>query len=87
MSPQTLTDADYVNDLALLTNTPAQAKWLLHSLEQAASGIDLYVNVNETNYRFFRQKGAISTESGKLLKLENHFMYLGSNISSTKKYA
>ena len=29
----TITDMDYADDLALLTNTPAQAKSLLHSLE------------------------------------------------------
>ena len=27
---QTITDADYTDDIALLTNTPAQAKSLLH---------------------------------------------------------
>ena len=32
------------DDLALLTNTPTQAKSLLHSLEQAARGIGLYAD-------------------------------------------
>ena len=36
-----MTNADYTDDLALLTNTPAQAESLLHSLEQAARGIGL----------------------------------------------
>ena len=35
---QTITDADYTDDIALLTNTPAQAESLPHSLEWAASG-------------------------------------------------
>ena len=43
-----ITDADYTDDLVLLANTPAQAKSLLHSLEQAAGGIYLYVNINKT---------------------------------------
>ena len=30
---QTITDADYADDIALLANTPAQAKILLHNLE------------------------------------------------------
>ena len=30
---ETMTDADYLNDLVLLTNTPAWAKSELHSLE------------------------------------------------------
>ena len=37
-------DADYADDIALLANTPAQAKSLLHSQERAAAGIDLHVN-------------------------------------------
>ena len=31
-----MTDANYTDDLVLLTNTPAQAEFLLHSLKQAA---------------------------------------------------
>ena len=31
---ETMTDRDYADDLALLTNTPAQAKSLLHRLDQ-----------------------------------------------------
>ena len=31
---QTITDVDYADDIALLVNTPAQAKTLLHSLER-----------------------------------------------------
>ena len=47
---QTITDTDYINDIALLANTPAQAKSLLHSLEQAACGIGLHVNAEKTEF-------------------------------------
>ena len=33
--------ADYIDDLAFLTNAHAQEEFLLHSLEQAARGIGL----------------------------------------------
>ena len=33
-----LIDADYIDDLVLLTNTPAHAESLLHNLEQTAGG-------------------------------------------------
>ena len=33
---QTITDADYADDKALLENTPTQAESLQHSLEQVA---------------------------------------------------
>ena len=45
-STQTIMDADYADDIALL----AKAKTLLHSLERAAAGIGLYVNADKTEY-------------------------------------
>ena len=62
----------YTDDLALLTNTPTQVESLLHNLEQAAGGM------------YFKQKGDISTLSGKPLKLFDLFTYLSSNILSTE---
>ena len=38
-SARTITDANYADDLALLSNTPAQAETLQHSLERAAGSI------------------------------------------------
>ena len=43
---QTITGADYADDIALLTNTPAQAETLLHGLERAAGGIGPHVNAD-----------------------------------------
>ena len=63
-----MTDADWADDLTLLTNTPAQAEYLFHSLEQtAAGGIKLCVNTIKASYTYFKQKGAISTLSGERL--------------------
>ena len=41
---ETWTDSNYIDDLALLVNTPAQAESPLHSLEKPAEGISLHVN-------------------------------------------
>ena len=46
----TITDADYADDIAILANTPDQAETLLHSLEQAAASIGLYVDAHKTEY-------------------------------------
>ena len=48
-------DADYVDNLALLANTPTQAKTLFHSLEQLASSNGLYVNSDETELMCLNQ--------------------------------
>ena len=37
---------------------------------------------NKIEYMYFKQKGVISTLSGKPLKLINQFTYVGSNILS-----
>ena len=67
---QTITDADYTDDISLLANTLAQAENLLHSQERTAAGIGLHVNVNKMEY--------------SSLKLEDKFTYLGSRVSSTE---
>ena len=80
---ETITDVDYADDLTL-TNTPAEAEFLLHSLEKAVGGISLHVNANKTEYVCFKREGTISTLSGWPLKLVEKFTYLGSNILSTE---
>ena len=82
---QTITDADYADDIVLLANTLAQAETLLHSLEQAAGGIGLHVNADKTEYMCFNQRGDIFTLKGGPLKLVDKFTYLGSSVSSTEK--
>ena len=79
---ETITNTDYADDQALLTNPPAQAESLLHSLEQAPEAIGLYMNANKTEHIYFKQKGAISTQRGKTLKSVDQFTYLESNILS-----
>ena len=83
-STNTITDTDYVDDIALLANSRAQAESLLHSLERAAAGIGLHVNAHKTEYMCFNQRGDISTLNRSSLKLVNKFTYLGSSVSSTE---
>ena len=83
---KTITDADYADDIAILANTPNQAKTLLHSLEKATAGIGLHVNAHKTEYMCFNQTGDISTPDESSLKLVDKFTYLGNSVSSTEKY-
>ena len=82
---QTITDADYASDIALLTNKPAQAEALLHSLQWTAAGIGPHVNTDKTAYMSFKQGGDIYTLNGSSLKLVDKFTYRGSSILSTEK--
>ena len=81
---KTVTDANYADDITILTNSPTQAETLLHSLERAAACINLHVKAHKTEYMRFNQTGDISTLNGSSLKLVDKFTYLGSSVSSTE---
>ena len=57
----------------------------LHELEPAAEAINLYVNVDKTEFMNFKQEGTISPRSGYPLKLVDHFTYLDTNMQSAKR--
>ena len=83
---KTITDADYADHKAILTNAPAQTESLLHSLKRATADIiSLHVNAHKTEYMRFNQTGDISTLGGSSVKLLDKFTYLGSSVSSTEK--
>jgi exonuclease III len=84
----TLTDLDYADDLALLSDTIAKAQALLHDLETAASTVGLHVNVSKTEYMLINIEDpdpVISSLGGPPLKQVHDFKYLGSYISDSKK--
>ena len=76
--------AVYTDEIVLLATTPTQAESLLHSLEQAAGDIGLYMNADKMEYMYFNQKGDISTLNCSSLKLVDKFTYLGISVSSTE---
>ena len=83
-SAETVTDADYTDTIVLRAKTPTQAESLLHSLEQAAGGIGLYVDADKIEYMYFNQEGDISTLNGGSLRSVDKFTYLSSCVSSAE---
>ena len=49
---ETITEADYKDEVSLVTHAPTQAESILHSREQAAGSISLYLNSNKTECMF-----------------------------------
>ena len=80
------TKSDFADDWVFLTNTLAQAKSLLHSLEQVIRGIGLglYTNLDNTEFICFNEDDSISL-NGKPWKLVDLFIYLSRNISLTER--
>ena len=77
-----MTGADYTYDPSLPTNTSAQSRPLLHSLEQAARGIS-YKKKDKRELMFFKQDGAISLSS-EILKLVYQLIFLDNKITPTE---
>ena len=84
-STKKITDADYADDLALLSDNSYNAQKLLHILEQSAAFIGLHVNATKTEYMCYKQDSPIETLNKTPLKKVDDFVYLGSNIISTEK--
>lgn len=81
-----ITDADYADDLALLSDNNVNAQKLLHLLEETAAIIGLHTNAVKTEYMCYHQvDNPIETLNRIDLKKVNDFVYLGSNIASTEK--
>ena len=84
-STQTITDADYADDLALLANTstlnPCSIVWKRHQAVLA-----LHTNTEKTEYTCLNQNQTtdISTLPGGSFKLVDTFTYLGSSVLSTE---
>ena len=59
---QTITDADYVDDIGLEANIPALAESHMHNLEQAACGIGLNENTGKVVNMCFNQRRHLQTK-------------------------
>ena len=82
-----ITDADYADDLAVLTDYLKDATSLLHKIETVASQIGLYINVSKTEFITHNQdeSGGITCLNGGEIKHVDDFKYLGSYIASTER--
>ena len=84
-----MTDADFADDLALTTDTAAEAQDLLLSVELAANSIRLHLNESKTKYIGVNLSDddatSIRAASGEELEKVDDFVYLGSRIMRTER--
>ena len=80
-----ITDADYAEDLALLSDNSYNAQKLLHILKKSAAFIGLHVNATKTKYMCYDQGSTTKTLNKTLLRKVDDFVYLSNNIASTEK--
>ena len=83
-----LTDTDFADDIALISQSLEHAQDLLQSLEQASNGVGLYLNETKTkcmNRCLLNNNNPVKTLNGTSLKQVEDYKYLGSYISSSDK--
>ena len=79
-----LTDADFADDLALLSDKIGNAEKLLRILETAAASVGLYMNTAKTKFIAVNTEKKITAQNGCDLEQVNDFNYLDSKIISSE---
>ena len=84
--PVVVTDLDFADDIALLSELISQAQDLLNRVESSAAHIGLVMNAKKTKVMAYNQtdKVKIMTTDGSQLEVVQDFKYLGSWIDSTE---
>ena len=82
-----VTDADFADDIALISSCIENAQKLLAALESASNCVGLYLNDLKTEFLTLNTidpLAQIKTLSGTCLKKVSDYTYLGSHISSSE---
>lgn len=82
-----ITDADFADDIALLSDSLTNAQALLSALESASNCTGLYLNETKTECMpiNIRNNIQIKTLSNNILKFVEDYKYLGSHILNSEK--
>lgn len=82
-----ITDLDFADDIALLSDEISQAQELLLRVESACKKTGLGINAKKTKIITYNIQGevTINTNDGQKIDLESDFKYLGSWIDSTDR--
>ena len=79
-----LTDADFVDNLVLLSDKIANTEKLFKVLETAAASVDLYMNTTQTKFIAVNTEGTITAQNSCDLEQVNDCNYLGRKIISSE---
>ena len=81
-----VTDLDFADDIALISNLIDESQRLLNDVETAASKVGLHLNAKKTEVMIFNQPNMdILSQSGEKIKIVNDFKYLGSYVDDPEK--
>ena len=81
-----MTDADYADDIVLMSDTLQDAQTLLHRVEEAALDVGLSINTKKTKAILIGQEDQnLYTLDGNNIETVEDFQYLGVWIVDSKK--
>ena len=84
--PVIITDLDFADDIALISDTTNMASELLQRVETECEKIGLHLNARKTKVMVCNTiQPNISTMNGTVLEVTEDFKYLGSWVSSTQQ--
>ena len=85
--PIVVTDTDFADDIALLTENIEQAQEMLSRVESETKKIGLHLNEKKTEVILYNQEyePPIKSNNGRQLKSVTNFKYLGGWLMSTEK--
>ncbi len=83
-----VTDLDFTDDIALVSDTASKAQEILDRVETTAIRVGLHMNSKKTKCIIFNQQEDVSirTTSGTILEVVQDFKYLGSWMHSTSRH-
>ena len=86
--PIVITDTDFADDIALLSEEISQAQEMLTRVETEALKIGLHLNEKKTEAMVYNQEittPIITSKNGKVIKVVDNFKYLGGWMKSSEK--
>ena len=85
--PITITDLDFADDIALLSDTIAQSQEMLVAVEQDCKKVGLMLNSKKTKVMALNTDSlpSIKTIDGSVLEVTDDFQYLGGWMESSEK--
>ena len=87
IGPETVTDFDIADDIALVSEGLHQLQQLLESVETSVAKFELKMNAGKTKFMSFNQgkTGSIQTNDGPKLEEVKDFKYIGAWVESSAK--
>ena len=87
MTPITITDINFADDFALITEEKEQAQDILNILEHEEGKVGLHCNANKTEIQAFNHEVHIDVKSrnGTTIQVVKNFKYLGAWMERTEK--